>query len=903
MNKLFSNILSDVKGHAFKKFKEVKSDVKDSILEKSHGLAKVLPSAYGKSDTRRYLAKMLGEAEWARRTQANKDKEAKTEKGREKEARVKSQETMDTGFSKMIKQQRFTNEKLDKLIKVIKKISLNGGGGLGTEIAGEAIGHGLGGKLAKGARGLGKSILGYGRAGLGLANAGLSTLGGLSGGGAVLGAATLGAGAAAGYGLHGTYKAVTEGRSHQNDLARRLGLVKSKEDIENGTDSRSNWNPLKWAGKGIDDTMEVAANASTMFSGGISAKEAKVRDEANAKKLAELRAKNEAKKQATITPPVSTLVEQKGSVKEIETNTSVPAIPVVAKSTVQASVPSVPVIENKGIVKASVGATTPLALPSHNVKSSNEIDWQKEQREAAEDDRSIAERQAEDIKKLNKTTETAYSPSGLFSRLFSNLAGSIKKFFGFGDKGQQPAPAPGQTPSGTTTPGATDTPGGGGSPPMLQAHVSPTMLQSGAPASGFSGGGGAIDKYSGRAYSQNQGDKEKGALDCSSLTTKVYQEAGIKGVSGTAQQQFDQTQKISGGKHIPYKSLQPGDLMFFHDPDVTGGKKGKKGTGRYITHVGLFLGKDPKDGKVKMFHTGSTKRPSGVYPADDPYHQKTFVGGGRGAGGAEDSKKVAAAMLGSGGDPKKTQTELAKLNKDEEKTSSGVPSGANVAATEIKKSEAASAQASSASSSPIVATKTAEDKKETATSVVASQGLTVNNKESIPTASTPTLGQQAVTTPDLASAVPVSSAGSTKTSAIPEANTMVARQQGTSSKASPIASLPGIQRPTNVFNSLLDNAKTFGGSVLDSGREVVGNVSNSIKNTFTSAKRVADTGPIVNRTPLDPVYQDQRSVPAEKAESKGSEGNSQVAQQPRLSTDGIFMMDDAGLNLVILGVV
>ena len=80
-----------------------------------------------------------------------------------------------------------------------------------------------------------------------------------------MGAATVGAGAAAGFGIYDSYKAIKTGKSKSNDAARSMGLVKSKEDIEKGTDSRSNWNPLKWAGMGIDKVAQGAANLSVII--------------------------------------------------------------------------------------------------------------------------------------------------------------------------------------------------------------------------------------------------------------------------------------------------------------------------------------------------------------------------------------------------------------------------------------------------------------------------------------------------------------------------------------------------------------------------------------------------------------------------------------------------------------
>jgi len=68
--------------------------------------------------------------------------------------------------------------------------------------------------------------------------------------------------AAAAFAVKDTITAIKTGESKSNDIARSIGLVKSKEDIEKGIDTRSNYNPLKWAGMVIDKPMEWLAGAS-----------------------------------------------------------------------------------------------------------------------------------------------------------------------------------------------------------------------------------------------------------------------------------------------------------------------------------------------------------------------------------------------------------------------------------------------------------------------------------------------------------------------------------------------------------------------------------------------------------------------------------------------------------------
>ena len=90
---------------------------------------------------------------------------------------------------------------------------------------------------------------------------------GEAGGAALGGAGLIAASAAALYGMYSTYQAGTTGSSQPSNVARKVGLVKSSDDIESGTDSRSKWNPLRWAGQGVDPTIEGAATATNFVAG------------------------------------------------------------------------------------------------------------------------------------------------------------------------------------------------------------------------------------------------------------------------------------------------------------------------------------------------------------------------------------------------------------------------------------------------------------------------------------------------------------------------------------------------------------------------------------------------------------------------------------------------------------
>jgi cell wall-associated NlpC family hydrolase len=79
-------------------------------------------------------------------------------------------------------------------------------------------------------------------------------------------------------------------------------------------------------------------------------------------------------------------------------------------------------------------------------------------------------------------------------------------------------------------------------------------------------------------------------FDCSGLTQWVWAKAGVK-LPHNAQMQFDALPRV------PLDRMLPGDLVFFWDPDGKGG--------RYIGHVGIYLGKSQM---VDAPHTGDFVR-------------------------------------------------------------------------------------------------------------------------------------------------------------------------------------------------------------------------------------------------------------------------------------------------------
>ena len=102
------------------------------------------------------------------------------------------------------------------------------------------------------------------------------------------------------------------------------------------------------------------------------------------------------------------------------------------------------------------------------------------------------------------------------------------------------------------------------------------------------------------------GGNDRGGVDCSGLTCRVFDRgAGIK-LPRTSQQQKDYCRRVERG------SLQPGDLVFFVN---------RKG-GRRVNHVGLYVG----DGR--MIHASSSR---GVMESDitSGYWDDHYLGSGR----------------------------------------------------------------------------------------------------------------------------------------------------------------------------------------------------------------------------------------------------------------------------------
>ena len=100
------------------------------------------------------------------------------------------------------------------------------------------------------------------------------------------------------------------------------------------------------------------------------------------------------------------------------------------------------------------------------------------------------------------------------------------------------------------------------------------------------------------------GGETKAGIDCSAMSKKIYQAAGIT-IPRNAQAQYNAC------KHIPESEARPGDLIFF---------TGTYNAGTYITHVGVYTGNN------QFFHAGGTKCQFSDFTG---YYREHFVSFGR----------------------------------------------------------------------------------------------------------------------------------------------------------------------------------------------------------------------------------------------------------------------------------
>ncbi|MBV9963185.1 MAG: C40 family peptidase [Parafilimonas sp.] len=110
-----------------------------------------------------------------------------------------------------------------------------------------------------------------------------------------------------------------------------------------------------------------------------------------------------------------------------------------------------------------------------------------------------------------------------------------------------------------------------------------------------------IDHWWGTRYCM--GGDDESCIDCSAFTQTLLRNVYGVNVPRTAQQQYDFS------THINDSDLQEGDLVFFK-------------SGRYISHVGLYLGNN-------KFVNASTSSGVTISDLNDPYWNKKYAGAGR----------------------------------------------------------------------------------------------------------------------------------------------------------------------------------------------------------------------------------------------------------------------------------
>lgn len=111
-----------------------------------------------------------------------------------------------------------------------------------------------------------------------------------------------------------------------------------------------------------------------------------------------------------------------------------------------------------------------------------------------------------------------------------------------------------------------------------------------------------IDDWYGVPY--RYGGNNKGGIDCSGFSTRLYAAVFSKTIQRTAQLQYNSS------KRVKRRKLKEGDLVFFNE--------GR----RKITHVGIYL-------HNAFFVHASIGGGVMISNLDDPYWERHFAGGGR----------------------------------------------------------------------------------------------------------------------------------------------------------------------------------------------------------------------------------------------------------------------------------
>jgi hypothetical protein len=131
-----------------------------------------------------------------------------------------------------------------------------------------------------------------------------------------------------------------------------------------------------------------------------------------------------------------------------------------------------------------------------------------------------------------------------------------------------------------------------------------------APASAGSAGGPALSWAKTQIGHSYQWGGAGPSYDCSGLTMRAYQHAGISLPHSSAQQYA-----VTRSHAVSRSQLQPGDLLFY------GGSAGS------IHHVGLYVG-HYSDGQVELLDAQQTGVPVGYHHSYSDYYAATRPGGG-----------------------------------------------------------------------------------------------------------------------------------------------------------------------------------------------------------------------------------------------------------------------------------
>jgi cell wall-associated NlpC family hydrolase len=571
----------------------------------------------------------------------------------------------------------------------------------------------------------------------------------------------------------------------------------------------------------------------------------------------------------------------------------------------------------------------------------------------------LEKQDAKNLKDLTTITKEAYRPRGLMERLFSTLSAPfewLRSKLGGGPStptGGAPIGAPSSsdaevpmasshgTPSssssyGTPSSSSYDTPSSSGS---TTSSTSGSIDTSNIVAEGFAGAA-----LSGIPYNNK---RDGTGMDCSEISQAAYRAAGIS-IPGTAEAQRKDVLK-NGTPVTSIKDLQPGDLIFYHSEKeealrkagIAGGGA-RKPVGPFgATHVAVYLGKDPVTGKPKMFESGNSK--TGAKSGVKDFRAKGFIMGGRPTKSGDSGKRVMAALVGNqGGSIPKDDIQVASSDKAEPET------------TQSTSTQKASSEDFKTVTSP------EEDIKKEEPYDVASvalpsdidsepQGLVKQllKSDNFVAASSPAVKKEeplldTVSAVEAASNIPASSGTN-----LPISSTEGLKPETTTNNS-------GLLGFLNKVLSTVTGAATSGYSDLkDSGGKLYDKISNGISDTVgagldtlkNKAQSATDTVmgswdnlassafPVIDgatgavnrafsgvpdaqtvKSPesivLPPRAELTSNKPTTNKDNKVSQqpsypptANLPAAEVPSLRTDGMFMVEDGGLNLIILGVV